>query len=293
MDTKILVTGSNGQLGREVLRALEARGLRAEGAGHAELDITDAEAVNAMLQQGQYSHVVNCAAYTAVDDAEEQKALCKQVNVQGVENIARAAEACDAKVLHISTDFVFDGTATAPYGEGAKPNPLSVYGSTKRRGETALLGLAPESIVIRTGWLYSAGGNNFVTKILAAARAGKQLEVVDDQIGTPTSAAELAGAIAHILAHPQWNPGIYHYSQEGLASRYDFAVAILLAAGMEAAAAAVVPVHTADNPRPALRPAYSVLDKKRIRATYGIRTGHWLAPLQHCVKAIINHQTNE
>lgn len=291
MNTKILVTGAGGQLGCEVLKALHDAGLAATGLTHRELDISDAKAVNEVIAGGGFTHVVNCAAYTAVDDAEEQKALCMAVNVQGVENIARAAADADVKVLHISTDFVFDGTATIPYDESAKPKPLSVYGNSKRKGETVLLGLAPDSIVLRTGWLYGPGGNNFVSKIIDAARRGRTLEVVDDQIGTPTSAAELARTIVHILRHPQWSPGIYHYSQEGLTSRYDFAVAILTLAGMQAAADAVVPVHSADNPRAAVRPAYSVLDKKRIRATFGIRTQHWAKPLKECIESIIANQS--
>lgn len=284
---KILITGSQGQLGRELARALESVAKAETVLTDADsLNITDAVAVENFLRAGAFTHVVNCAAYTAVDRAEEFKAECAAVNTTGIENIARLADELDLRIIHLSTDYIFDGTACRPYTEGAKPNPLNVYGATKRKGETALIGLAPTAIIIRTGWLYSPHGHNFVKTILERGAKSQRLEVVSDQIGTPTYAADLADAIVAILTTPTWSPGIYNYSNEGVASWYDFAVAVLESAGLSEAAAAVVPVATSDYPTAATRPAYAVLDKSRIRATFGIHIPHWQASLRQCVNRI-------
>lgn len=282
-DLNILVTGASGQLGMAVATSLAEAGIRFTALSHDDLDITDGEAVTRLFRHERFSHVVNCAAYTAVDRAEEDKARTMAVNVTGVENIARAAEEYDVRVVHISTDYVFDGALPRPYTEAATPKPLNVYGASKRRGETALLGLSPSALIIRTGWLYSSGHRNFVTSILAAARSGKRIEVVVDQTGTPTYAADLAIAITHIILSPQWTPGIFNYANEGLASRYDFAVAVLNEAGMSEAARAIIPVTSGDYPTPAVRPAFSVLDKNKIRATYGVITPHWQEALHRCI----------
>lgn len=288
---KILITGSQGQLGRELAQALESVSKAEVVLTDADtLDITDSHAVDRFLEQGAFTHVVNCAAYTAVDRAEEFKADCAAVNTQGIENIARRGDELDLRIIHISTDYIFDGTSCRPYTESAKPNPLNVYGSTKRKGETALLGLAPTAIILRTGWLYSPWGHNFVKTILERGTKGTRLEVVSDQVGTPTYAADLAAAIVTILTAPTWSPGIYNYSNEGVASWYDFAVAILESAGLPEAAAAVVPIPTADYPTPATRPAYAVLDKSRIRATFGVNTPHWQSSLRKCVQRILSAQ---
>ncbi len=291
---KILITGSQGQLGRELADALTRAG-RTDFvcAGIDTLDITDQKAVEAFLRAGAFTHVVNCAAFTAVDRAEELKAECAAINIAGVENIARLADELDLRIVHISTDYIFDGTACRPYSETDKPNPLNVYGSTKRKGETALLGLAPFSVIVRTGWLYSPHGRNFVKTILGRGHEGKRLEVVADQIGTPTYAADLAEAIVAIITAPAWTPGIYNYSNEGVASWYDFAVAILESAGMYDRAAKIVPVPSSDYPAPATRPAYAVLDKSRIKATFGIKVPHWLASLRRCVERIENDNISE
>lgn len=281
---KILVTGCNGQLGTELMEVLErlAPGC-AVGVSHTDLDITDGKAVELFLRNGDFTHVVNCAAYTAVDRAEEDKLLCHKVNVDGIANIAANADALNLKIIHISTDYVFDGTSSRPYDESCKPSPLSVYGSTKRKGETALIALSPSAIIVRTGWLYSPHGHNFVKTMLGHARSGRRLSVVCDQIGTPTYAADLAGAIAHILLRNSWTPGIYHYSNEGVASWYDLAVATLEAAGLTEAAAAVRPIGTADYPTPATRPLFTVLDKSKIKDTFGIHIPHWQDALRRCV----------
>lgn len=283
---KILVTGANGQLGNELQNLLEK-----DFPGQAlysdisDLDLTDEKAVQAYVTKNEITHIINCAAYTAVDKAEEDKLQCAAVNVDAVKNIAKAADANGIKVVHISTDYVFDGTAHRPYRESDKVNPISQYGTTKRKGETALLALAPESIIIRTAWLYSPYGHNFVKKILSLADEGKILKIVSDQIGTPTYAADLAKAIVKILQSHQWVEGIYHFSNEGACSWYDFAKAIIRLSGKNAT---VIPIPTEDYPTPATRPYYSILDKSRIKATYGVSIPHWEESLADCIKRINN-----
>lgn len=286
---KILVTGSNGQLGRELQGQLDSR---APGSAVYididTLDLTDRSAVETYMRSGDFSHVINCAAYTAVDKAEEDKMQCSVANVDAVSNLARLADELGFKIIHISTDYVFDGNSCRPYREIDKPEPLSVYGVTKRKGETALIGLAPDSMIIRTGWLYSPHGHNFVKTMLELGRRNSQLRVVADQIGTPTYAADLAKAITDILLSGHWTPGIFHYSNEGVASWYDVAVATLEYCGMEDRAAEIVPIPSSDYPQAATRPLFAVLDKSKIKATYGIRIPHWQASLRHCLDRFLS-----
>ncbi len=286
---KILVTGSNGQLGRELQGQLDSR---APGSAVYididTLDLTDRSAVETYMRSGDFSHVINCAAYTAVDKAEEDKMQCSVANVDAVSNLARLADELGFKIIHISTDYVFDGNSCRPYREIDKPEPLSVYGVTKRKGETALIGLAPDSMIIRTGWLYSPHGHNFVKTMLELGRRNSQLRVVADQIGTPTYAADLAKAITDILLSGHWSPGIFHYSNEGVASWYDVAVATLEYCGMENRAAEIVPIPSSDYPQAATRPLFAVLDKSKIKATYGIRIPHWQASLRHCLDRLLS-----
>lgn len=282
---KILVTGANGQLGNELRNVLESKlpGITTY-VDIQDLNLTDAEAVMNFMRKGEFTHVVNCAAYTAVDRAEEDSAACAAVNIDAVSNIARHAEELGYRIIHISTDYVFDGTAHTPYNEGAKVNPCSQYGSTKRKGETALLALAPDSIIIRTAWLYSPYGKNFVKTMLRLGQEKSEISVVDDQIGTPTYALDLAKAIYTILTAPQWVSGIFHFTDEGVASWYDFTVAIHRIAGIEGCK--VRPIPTRDYPTPAKRPAYSVLDKSKIKATFGIDIPHWEVSLGDCIKRL-------
>lgn len=279
---KILVTGCKGQLGRELRDVLEERqpGITTY-IDIDELDLTDRTAVEAYLRAGEFSHVVNCAAYTAVDRAEEENLLCAAVNTDAVTNLARVADELGFKVLHISTDYVFDGHNYRPYTESDKVNPLSQYGTSKRKGETALLGLAPDSVIIRTGWLYSPHGKNFVKTILRLSAEQPSIRVVCDQVGTPTYARDLAEAVATVLFAPQWVPGIFNFSNEGVASWYDFAVAIQRYRGITGC-----PVHpclTVDYPTPAKRPTYAVLDKSRFKVTYGVEIPHWEEALARCL----------
>ncbi len=289
---KILVTGSNGQLGRELRSLFEKNDDSETVVVYADvdtLDITDRQAVENFLRQGEFTHVVNCAAYTAVDKAEEDKALCHAINTDGPGNLARMAEELGYRIIHISTDYVFDGTGHKPMTESDKPAPLGVYGTTKRRGETALLGLAPDSIIIRTAGLYSRYGNNFVKTMLRLALEGrKQVRVVYDQIGAPTSAVDLAAAIYAILFSNKWKGGIYHYSNEGVCSWYDVAREVFdnLPDGIKAPE--LMPILSAEYSAPAARPLYAVLDHSRIRATYGISIPHWRHSLKRDFPEILN-----
>ena len=281
---KILITGANGQLGTELHEILER-----EFPGQTlytdvqELDLTNAKAVDSYVANNVITHIVNCAAYTAVDRAEEEKMLCAAVNTDAVKNLAMAADANGAKIIHISTDYVFDGTNHRPYRESDKVNPISQYGTTKRKGETLLLALAPQAIIIRTAWLYSAHGNNFVKTMLRLADSQPEIKVVCDQIGTPTFARDLARAVVKVLQSHQWVPGIYHFTDEGAASWYDFAKAIFRIAGKDVK---VTPIPTEDYPTPASRPSYSILDRTRIKATYGIEIPHWEEALADCLRQL-------
>lgn len=284
---KILVTGCLGQLGRELRQVLEE--------GHPgittyvdkdELDLTIRADVEDYLRAGEFTHVVNCAAYTAVDLAEEENLACAAVNIDAVTNLARLADELGLRIVHISTDYVFDGHTCRPYTEGDKVNPLSQYGTSKRKGETSLLGLAPESVIIRTGWLYSPYGKNFVKTILRLSGEKPRLHVVSDQIGTPTYARDLAQAVETVLFSPQWVPGIFNYADEGVASWYDFAVAIQRLAAITDCP--VMPIPTSDYPTAAQRPFYSVLDKSRFKATFGATIPHWEESLARCLERILS-----
>lgn len=271
---KILVSGCNGQLGTELHNVLEERMPgKTVYADIAELDLTKAEDVKKFVKENSITHIINCAAYTAVDKAETDTGLCTKINVDAVKNLADAAEDVGAKIIHVSTDYVFDGTGHRPYKEADRVNPVSQYGITKRQGETTLLALAPDSVIVRTAWLYSPYGNNFVKTMRRLGRERSELGVVADQIGTPTSALDLAEAIHAILTAPQWRPGIYHFTDEGVASWYDFTKAIHRLSGITGCN--VKPVTTEDYPTPAARPAYSVLDKNKIKKTFGITIPYW------------------
>lgn len=280
----ILVTGANGQLGNEM------RVLSAENVGHTyfftdvqELDICDEQAVRTFVKENGVELIVNCAAYTAVDKAEENVALCDRLNHLAPGYLAAAAEADGAGLIQISTDYVFDGTAHLPYTEEVAPCPNSVYGRTKLAGEEAVLQGCSRAVVIRTAWLYSIYGNNFVKTMLRLGRERDSLGVVFDQIGTPTYAHDLARAIYAIIRHGLV-PGVYHFSNEGVCSWYDFTKSIHRLADITTCR--VRPLHTDEYPALAPRPAYSVLDKSKIKQTYGIDIPHWEESLQQCVEQL-------
>ena len=269
----ILITGANGQLGNEM------RVLSAENKEYtyfftdvAELDICNAQAILDFVKANDINVIVNCAAYTAVDKAEESIELCTKLNADAVGYLAEAAEANGAEFIQISTDYVFDGTAHVPYQETEPTCPNSVYGHTKLAGEQNALTLCSRSMVIRTAWLYSTFGNNFVKTMIRLGKERDSLGVIFDQIGTPTYARDLARAIFAAIRQGVV-PGVYHFSNEGVCSWYDFTKAIHRLAGITTCQ--VKPLHTEEYPTPAKRPHYSVLDKSKIKATFGIEVPYW------------------
>lgn len=288
---KILVTGAMGQLGHEMRNVLESciPGITTY-TDVQELDLTDINALSTFVERGDFTHIVNCAAYTAVDKAETEQTLCYKINYEAVQNLATVASKVGVKVLHISTDYVFDGTAHTPYRESDKVNPASHYGTSKRKGEMVLLSLCPDAIIVRTAWLYSPYGNNFVKTMMRLGKEKSELRVVCDQIGTPTYAHDLAEAITSILTARQWIPGIYHYTDEGACSWYDFTKAIHRIAEIDTCK--VTPIPTADYPTAATRPAYSILDKSLIKRTYNIEIPHWEESLQRCIEIIKSSNTD-
>lgn len=280
----ILVTGANGQLGNEM------RVLSAENKEYnyfftdvAELDICDDAAVMAFVKENNINVIVNCAAYTAVDKAEDNAELCSRLNCDAVGYLAEAATANDAEFIQISTDYVFDGTNHLPYKETDPTCPNSVYGVTKLAGEAKAATYCKKTMIIRTAWLYSAFGNNFVKTMLRLGNEREALGVVFDQIGTPTYARDLARAIFAAIGNGIV-PGIYHFSNEGVCSWYDFTKSIHRIAGV--ATCRVSPLHTDEYPAKAPRPNYSVLDKTKIKTTYGIEIPHWEESLEECIKAL-------
>lgn len=283
----VLVTGANGQLGNS-LRALSGQYpshtfLFTDVDG---LDICDTEAVRSYVAENKVDYILNCAAYTAVDKAEDDEDVCERINTGAVRNLGEAARQAGAKVIHISTDYVFDGTAHGPYLETDPTCPVSVYGRTKLAGEEALLAACPDAVIIRTAWLYSEYGHNFVKTMLRLGKEREEIAVVFDQVGTPTYAGDLAQAMLSVLEadeNDSFQPGIYHFSNEGVCSWYDFTVKILQIAGL---ACRVKPIESRDYPSRAIRPPYSVLNKRKIKAVYGLAIPHWEESLRLCMAAL-------
>lgn len=286
----ILVTGANGQLGNELRRAIvnHEPNLNFIFTDVAELDITNLAAVEQFVQDNEIKYIVNCAAYTAVDKAEDDIELCYKINRDAVKNLGIAASNNKAKVIHVSTDYVFDGTGTRPYVETDPVSPKSVYGKSKQEGEAALMEACPESVIIRTAWLYSIFGNNFVKTMIRLGQERDSLNVVADQTGTPTNAADLAHAIVRILDYSEaheFKSGIYHYSNEGVTTWYDFTVQIHKDAGITTCK--VSPITTDQYPTRASRPQYSVLDKTKIKNAFSIEIPQWEDSLKVCVNELM------
>lgn len=279
---KILITGCNGQLGNE-LQLLEKNYPNHQwlNTDVEELDITNQLAVNQFVAENEVDGIVNCAAYTAVDKAESDRQLATALNTEAPAYLAAAIEKRGGWLLHISTDYVFDGTKHTPYVETDTPCPDSVYGSTKLAGEMGVMKFCRKTMIIRTGWLYSTFGNNFVKTMLRLGRERDKLGVVFDQVGTPTYAHDLAQAIMTAIEQGV-KPAIFHFSNEGVCSWYDFAKAIHRMAGINRCQ--VSPLHTEEYPTPASRPHYSVLDKTKIKQTYGIVIPQWEESLQKCLE---------
>ncbi|MBP3829277.1 MAG: dTDP-4-dehydrorhamnose reductase [Bacteroidaceae bacterium] len=289
----ILVTGACGQLGNEMqLQAASMTDCRwlftdvaavADGRVVTSLDITDQFAVETFVQANAIDLIVNCAAYTAVDRAEGDAEKARLLNAVAPGYLAAAIERRGGQLIQISTDYVFDGTAHVPYTEELPSCPNSVYGRTKLEGEQAVMAANPEAMIIRTAWLYSTFGNNFVKTMLRLGREKAELGVIFDQIGTPTYARDLAVAIMAAIQHGII-PGIYHFTDEGVTSWYDFTKAIHRLAGITSCR--VRPLHTSEYPTPAARPHYSVLDKTKIKQTYGIEIPYWEDSLRECIEGM-------
>lgn len=283
----ILITGSKGQLGSE-LQKIQTQFKQGNFFFFdlPELDITDKATLQKFVIKEQIGVIVNCAAYTAVDKAEEDRINTFKVNYGGVKVLAEVASELKALLIHVSTDYVFNGTAHSPYKESEKVQPLGVYGESKWQGEEAIKKINPSYMIIRTSWLYSTFGNNFVKTMQRLGSEREQLNVIADQVGTPTYAHDLAEAILSILSKIEKGKNyeeIYHFSNEGVCSWYDFADAIMEISKLNCA---VSPIETHEYPTPAQRPAYSVLCKSKIKNDWGIEIPHWRASLKKCINAL-------
>lgn len=281
---RILVTGCNGQLGNEMQLLEQANPQHTYyNTDVAELDITNQEAIEAFVEEYQIDGIVNCAAYTAVDKAEDNEELCTKLNAEAPAYLARAIGRRGGWMIQISTDYVFDGTQHTPYVEDDDTCPNSVYGKTKLVGELNVQKFCEQSMIIRTAWLYSTFGNNFVKTMIRLGKEKPELGVIFDQIGTPTYARDLAVAIMTAINKGVVS-GIYHFSNEGVISWYDFTKAIHRIAGITTCH--VRPLHTAEYPTPACRPHYSVLDKTKIKQVYGIEIPYWEDSLKECIEKL-------
>ena len=281
----ILITGCNGQLGNE-MQLLEKENPQHQyfNTDVAQLDITNPEAIEEFVSNNAIDIIVNCAAFTAVDKAESSQELCHLLNAKAPEYLAAAVAKRGGYLVQVSTDYVFDGTNHTPYTEDEATCPNSVYGSTKLEGEKLAMAACANTMIIRTAWLYSTFGNNFVKTMIRLGQEKPELGVIFDQIGTPTYAGDLAAAIMAAINHGIV-PGIYHFSNEGVISWYDFTKAIHRIAGITSCH--VKPLHTAEYPTPAARPHYSVLDKTKIKQTYGIEIPYWEESLEKCIAKLL------
>ena len=280
----ILVTGCNGQLGNEIQLLEKDYGQhRFFNTDVAELDITNQLAVADFVGRNEIDGIINCAAYTAVDKAEDNKELCTTLNTVAPAYLAAAVEKRGGWIVQVSTDYVFNGKAHKPYMETDTPSPDSVYGSTKLAGELGVQKFCKRAMVIRTAWLYSTFGNNFVKTMIRLGKERAELGVVFDQIGTPTYAGDLAKAIMTAV-EKGIKPGVYHFSNEGVTSWYDFTKAIHRIAGITTCK--VRPIHTSEYPTPANRPHFSVLDKTKIKETYDMEIPYWEESLHKCIEKL-------
>ena len=281
---KIMVTGAYGQLGNALKRELaDDSTIEAIYTDADTLDLTDSMALSRFFEDNPVDMVINCAAYTAVDRAESDDLKAAAINTGAVGNLGQAAAKHGMKVIHISTDYVFSGENFRPYEENDEPYPQSIYGRTKLEGEGLLTSFSNNAMIIRTAWLYSEFGNNFVKTMLRLADERDEINVVCDQIGTPTYAGDLARAIHQVICHERWQPGIYHFTNEGVASWYDFTKAIFEITGKTTK---VNPIRTTQYPTPAKRPSYSVLSKDKIKLNYGIEIPYWRDSLHRCIKEL-------
>lgn len=282
---RILVTGVNGQLGSEIKELSIKYPYTFYFTDKYELDITDANKVNSYIQANNIKAIINCAAYTVVDKAESEEELADKINHLAVKNLAKISKENTIKFIHISTDYVFDGKNFRPYIESDSTNPNGIYGQTKLDGEKAILEINPQnSIIIRTSWVYSLYGNNFVKTMLRLGSEKDQLGVIFDQVGTPTYAKDLAIAILDILPKIENNDvEIYHYSNEGVLSWYDFSKEIMRIAKLDCK---IKPIETKEYPTPATRPHYSLLNKSKIKKRFNITIPYWKDGLDDCLQRL-------
>jgi len=285
----VLVTGSNGQLGSEIKNLAKSfKDLNFFFVVRLELDICNFVEIQKIIAIHNITTIINCAAYTAVDKAEQNSALAQDVNAVGVINLVNALKEVQGKLIHISTDYVFNGNSFLPYKELDKASPIGVYGNTKRDGELAVIGSAIDAIVIRTSWLYSSFGNNFVKTMLRLGSEREELNVIFDQVGTPTYARDLARVCLEILSNNKESEisskgKMYHFSNEGIASWYDFAKGIMLLANINCK---LNPIETKDYPTLAIRPHFSVLNKAKIKADFNVQIPYWRDSLEECILKI-------
>lgn len=283
----ILVTGANGQVGQELqFLASQFPDFEFVFANRETLDIGDNAAIDALFEANKFTYCVNCAAYTAVDKAEEEQDLARKINTEAVENLAKACKKFDTQFIHISTDYVYHSeTINRPYREDDVTNPQGVYAATKLEGDLIATQLLDNAIVLRTSWVYSSFGNNFVKTMIRLGEKLDSLRVIYDQIGTPTYARDLAYGILKIIEKIETKTvqnygGIYHFSNEGVTSWYDFALAIFEDKGIDIA---VTPIETKDYPTPAKRPHFSLMNKEKVRSTFGLEIPHWKEALGSCL----------
>lgn len=285
----ILVTGASGQLGNELkVSSKNYFGYEYIFTDNDKLNITSEQEVKEFIHKNKPDWIVNCAAYNFVEKAETESDTAMQINATGVRNLVESIKGTDCRLIHISTDYVFDGKSNIPYNEYSVPNPLSAYAKSKLEGERYAL-LHYLTMIIRTSWLYSSFGNNFVKTILKHGSEKDSLRVVFDQTGTPTYASDLANTIMFIISRVirnqiAFNAGIYHYSNEGVCSWYDFAEEIVKEAGLKCK---VIPVLSKEYPSTVQRPFYSVLDKSKIKENYGVEIPHWRASLKRCIRLLL------
>jgi len=280
----ILVTGGKGQLASCIKDAAQhLENYKFIYVDLEELDIAKQIDVDVFFKDKNIAYCINCAAYTAVDKAETEHKIAKSVNEIGAKNLAEACKKNDAVLIQISTDFVFDGEQSMPYKESDKPNPISIYGITKLDGESAVIKVSEKYFIIRTSWLYSEYGNNFMKTMLKLGQERDELHVVNDQIGTPTYAGDLANVVVEIITSGSEEYGVYHYSNEGVASWFDFAKAIFAEADIKIN---LSPIITSQYPTPAKRPKYSVMDKSKIKDILKIEIPKWRNSLDKCLNKI-------
>lgn len=287
---KFLVTGANGQLGRETVLALQAAGEEVIGIGRDEVDFSRPDQVAAAISQHQADWVINCAAYTKVDKAEEEQKLAFLVNRDSAREVAKGVASYGGRLLHVSTDYIFNGEQSHPYNEEDIAAPLSIYGQSKWEGEQAVKAIIPHAIILRTAWIYGVHGHNFVKTILRLAAEREELRVVDDQIGTPTWTADITQALQTLINRDA--RGIYHFTNEGVCSWYDFAVEIVAMAnefGLPVKIQKIIPIPTQEYPTAAKRAAYTVLSKEKVRAVLNYSIPHWRLSLKNMLNKDPHH----